>query len=246
MSIIAGAMQGIGQGVADVGKMMTTNYFDEEKEKRLDAIKAKWYDKERADRAADKVEEREYQRTKGFEDRANTMSDYGAKRNIDAGYDGDEKSAKIDYYKSMAEENRAKAGYYSDRGRSGAGAGKQEWDDVTTEFTENDVKSLRETGKRADGSSLGSDYRMNDGQIMIDRKVNPNKPATQAQLNELNGKGIVANQIGIKGVTDLAKIKEMIDMTQDPDEKAALEDMYRSAINVNKGTKLNPLPSALR
>jgi hypothetical protein len=181
--------------------------------------------------------------------RANAMSDYGAKKNIDAGYDGDEKAAKIDYYKSMAEENRAKAGYFGVGGSQGSGRGasaKQEWDDVTAEFGENDVKALRETGKRSNGASLGSDYKMVDGQIMIDRKVNPDKPQTQAQINELSGKGLVGSQMEVKNMKELTDLKAMIEMSNDPDERKQLTEMYQRAIGVSGGTKMSPFPSAVR
>lgn len=245
MSIIAGAMQGIGQGVAEIGKTAVAAQFEIEKEQRLNAIKEKWYAREREDKRADLVEQRDYTEGQAAKARADAISDYGAKKAIDEGYAAEEKAAIADLRKAQAEYYRDRVGV-SAGGTGGGRSNKSSWDDVTSEFGERDVKALRETGKRADGSDLGADYKLVNGQIMIDRTSNPDKAPTKAQLDGLHGKGIIGSQMEVKNMTELTELKRMIDMSADPDEKASLTDMYRRALGTSGGSsRLQTLPPAL-
>lgn len=247
--IIAGAMEGLGKGMAQTGTMLQANYFEEEKAARLEAIKQKWYDKERADKLSDRDDDRAYQDAKADKARADAMLDYGAKKAIDEGYGEEEKQAKIDYYKSMATENRSKADYYSGKG-SGGGSGligsRMNWEDVSSEFSDADRDAILKTGKRANGSALGGDYQVKNGAIMINRTANPDKPMTESQQKAFLGttEKRAQNDSQIK-VDDVKKWQEAISMETDPEARQLLLDRYNLLIGKQGGGRSLDMPSPL-
>lgn len=82
MSLIAGALGGLGKGISEAGLMLQRDYFDREKESRLEAIKEKWYSKEREDKLADRESDRAYQAEQKIQDRADRMTDWAAQQNV--------------------------------------------------------------------------------------------------------------------------------------------------------------------
>lgn len=201
MSIIAGAMQGIGQGVAEFGKMAVSAQFDAEKEQRLEAIKEKWYAKERADRQADKADDRAYTEEQAVKSRADAMSDYGAKKAIDEGYDADEKAAINDLRKAQADAYRSAAkARTGGSGGGSSGAGQIIYDNDGNAFSVNkrtgETTPVYEPVDMTNGVGVGDDIVFVDG-----------NPVRQIRNS---GKGEK------KGSSEKLTIPQLIEISKDP------------------------------
>lgn len=201
MSIIAGAMAGLGQGMAQAGTMLQNNYFEEEKAARLEAIKEKWYAKEREDKRADLVEQRAYTEAQAVKARADAMSDYGAKKAIDEEYAAEEKAAINDLRKAQADAYRSAAkaragGSIGSSGGSG-GAGQIIYDNDGNAFSVNkrtgETTPVYEPVDMTNGVGVGNDIVFVDGNPVRqirnsgkgEKKGSPEK-LTTAQLIEMS------------------------------------------------------------
>lgn len=242
--IIAGAMEGLGKGMAQTGTMLQANYFEEEKAARLEAIKQKWYDKERADKLSDRDDDRAFVTEQKAQERADKMTDWAAQQNVVMARE--DKKMEFD-----AEQNRlnneSRERIYGGRGDGLVGS-RMNWEDVSSEFGDTDRDAILKTGKRANGSALGGDYQVKNGAIMINRTANhdPSKPMTEAQQKALYGttEKRAQNDSQIK-VDDITKWQEAINMETDPETKQLLLDRYNLLIGKQGGGRGLDMPSPL-
>lgn len=239
--IIAGAMEGLGKGMAQTGTMLQANYFEEEKAARLEAIKQKWYDKERADKLSDRDDDRAFVTEQKAQERADKMADWAAQQNVVIARE--DKKMEFD-----AEQNRlnneSRERIYRGRGDGLVGS-RMNWEDVSSEFSDADRDAILKTGKRANGSALGGDYQVKNGAIMINRNANPDRPMTEAQQKAFLGttEKREQNDAQIK-VDDVKKWQEAISMETDPEARKILIDRYNLLIGKQGGRSLD-MPSPL-